>query len=182
VKKNVGFGLCAAFAVLAALVFSGCPVDEEPETGEKVQITITDLSVPPLPSPGSGSSGSLFFSLSVFEEAGKITNGSVFTKLGGQVCSDWLGLGKTEGSISIPIPRIPNGEYVLVLGASPATSGTGGKMFITGERSGDLVEAKKVSLNFSDGAASVSFRDDFAKKDANSGWEVTEIVDLFGTP
>ncbi|MDR3130915.1 MAG: hypothetical protein LBU18_05150 [Treponema sp.] len=177
-KKIWIFGLYTAFAVLPALVFSGCPVKDEPKTREMVQITITDMSTPPLPSPGS--SGSLFFSLSIFKEAGDIkASQTSLTKLEGQVCPDWLGIGKTPGPINIDITAIPNGDYVLVLGASPNMSGENGKMFITRGGSGTSAEAGKVSLNFSDGAASVSFDKDFIKN-GESGWEVDEIIKLFG--
>jgi hypothetical protein len=175
-KKTWIFGVCAAFALLLALVLPGCPAEDDPTSSVRtVQITITGLVSPPTPAR------SQFYSLSVFREAGNIKSDQTITLLGGQV-SQGVDSGPSSGSASIKIPEILDGEYVLVLGASPDMGGPGtqGKMFITGTGSGTSVTPTKVSLNFNSGTATVSF-DQFARKDDSSGWTVEEIIANFGS-
>jgi hypothetical protein len=172
-KKYWMFGACVAFASLLALVFSGCPTEEDPaSSAEKIQITITGLESPPIPT------GSQYYSLSVFREAQDIKHGETLTLLGGQAIQDGLTGGPSSGSVGIPLLAIPDGDYILVLGASPDMSGTEGKMFITGTVTGSSVNPKKVRLNSN---TTVPFAE-FAGKDASSGWTVDEIVEFFGTP
>jgi hypothetical protein len=175
-KKTLVFGT-AVLALLLALVFSGCPADEGSSSVAKVSIIIAGLGVPPLPA------GSQYYSLSVFAKAQDIKKGTSMAQLGG-LKSDGVAAGPSSGNVTIEIPAIPAGDYVLVLGASPDMGGaeTQGKMFITGTGTGGSAAAGPVSLKFGTaGTVTVPFTQ-FAKKDASSGWTVDEIVTQFGTP
>ncbi|MDR2617711.1 MAG: hypothetical protein LBC62_02465, partial [Treponema sp.] len=105
-----------------------------------------------------------YFSLSVFKEFTDIKyNESSQTKLKGAV-AEGVGTG-SSASVTLSLPEIESGEYILVLGVS--SDMRDGKMYITGNPDTNI--HGKVLLNFSGGAASVSFVNAFLKNGGN-GW------------
>ncbi|MDR1565654.1 MAG: hypothetical protein LBS48_00015 [Treponema sp.] len=158
-KKVFSRTALAVSAAAVVLAFAGCSLDDS--AGPQVKVTVTGLSLDNMK----------YFSLSVFKEAADITyNSSSQTKLKGAV-AEGVGMGSSN-SVTLSLPEIKNGDYVLVLGVSSDMKG--GKMYITGTD----IHAGKVRLNFSSGAASVSFNE-FLKNSGN-GWEADTLAEQFG--
>ncbi|MDR1635910.1 MAG: hypothetical protein LBR93_01100 [Treponema sp.] len=166
-KKTLSFGVCAALVLLAALVFSGCPAEED--SIPTVSIKITGLT---------GNALSTYYSLSVFKERTDIemSGSSEGTKLKGQATRDGFYWKQNPDSteVVIAIPVIEAGDYVLVLGTSSSSDPktTEGKMFITKTTTNN----GKVTLNF-DGTP-IPFSD--FDTNGGTGWTVWEIVNQFG--
>jgi hypothetical protein len=166
-KEIKTFGLCAVFAVLAALVFSGCPEAEEDPPAASTVIRLTNI-------PGTVLKDNIF--LAVFTNKESIQPGdpaNMLKPLSGGVA---LLVGKKSwwqekpDTLAFPFSWAGgNGTYVLVLGVSAtenendpqattyATNGRGGDFSVVGN--GAPVAA--IPLVFTNGVAELNFSANF---------------------
>jgi hypothetical protein len=160
-KKTFVFGLCAAFALLAALVFSGCPAEEEiPSAGTYIKLT----NIP------EGILKENIF-LAVFTNKAEIKPGpgNIFIPLGGAkalVVGQWSWW--SDGAIPFTSWAGTTGDYVLVFGVSSTQneSDPAATTYATNGQKNDLAllggaPLSAIRLTFINGVATVDFDNNF---------------------